>query len=147
MKKTSKIISKLIFLVLSFGSINAAELKLEISNIKSSSEKSSIYIAVFDSKASHKNKEAAIGKKVDLDSNASSSKVISLNGFEVGKQYAIAVYQDINGNEKLDSNFFRVPTEPFGFSNNIKPGMLGPSYKKFVFTFEKDAQEMKINLN
>ncbi len=31
--------------------------------------------------------------------------------------YVISMYQDINGNGKLDSNFLGIPREPFGFSN------------------------------
>ena len=39
--------------------------------------------------------------------------------------YAVAIYHDENGNKKFDKNFFGLPTEGFGFSNN--PGILfGP---------------------
>lgn len=34
-------------------------------------------------------------------------------------EYAIALYQDENGNGKLDTGAFGVPTEPFAFSNNF----------------------------
>ena len=30
--------------------------------------------------------------------------------------YAIAVFHDLNGNGKLDRNFFGIPSEPYGFS-------------------------------
>ena len=40
-------------------------------------------------------------------------------------KYAIAFFQDENGNQKLDTGFFGVPTEPFGFSKDVM-GKRGP---------------------
>lgn len=39
--------------------------------------------------------------------------------------YAIAAFLDQNGNAKLDRNLFGVPTEAYGFSNNVR-GKIGP---------------------
>lgn len=39
--------------------------------------------------------------------------------------YALSVYQDENGNEKLDRGMFRVPKEPYGFSRDAR-GDKGP---------------------
>ena len=33
--------------------------------------------------------------------------------------YAIAVFHDLNGNTKLDRNFIGLPSEPYGFSNDV----------------------------
>ena len=33
--------------------------------------------------------------------------------------YAIAVFHDLNGNGKLDRNFIGLPSEPYGFSNDV----------------------------
>lgn len=38
--------------------------------------------------------------------------------------YAIAVFHDTNGNGKLDRNFIGLPSEPYGFSNDV--GRRGP---------------------
>lgn len=53
---------------------------------------------------------------------------LSFRGTPAGT-YAKAVFQDINSDEKLNSNFYGAPTEPYGFSNNIF-GLFGPP--KFV---------------
>ena len=53
--------------------------------------------------------------------------------------YAISLYQDVNDNAKLDSNFLRIPIEPYGFSNNLRTGFGPPS-------FEQAAFEVKANL-
>jgi uncharacterized protein (DUF2141 family) len=39
--------------------------------------------------------------------------------------YAVILFHDENGNGKLDMNFWGVPTEPYGFSNDAQ-GFLGP---------------------
>lgn len=33
--------------------------------------------------------------------------------------YAVAAYHDINMDERMDSNFFGLPREPYGFSNDV----------------------------
>jgi uncharacterized protein (DUF2141 family) len=38
--------------------------------------------------------------------------------------YAIAVFHDTNGDGKLDRSFIGLPSEPYGFSNNV--GRRGP---------------------
>jgi uncharacterized protein (DUF2141 family) len=54
---------------------------------------------------------------------ARASGVVFLN-LSPGR-YGIIVFQDENGNGRLDKNVWGVPTEPYGFSNNAQ-GFLGP---------------------
>lgn len=60
--------------------------------------------------------------------------------------YAIAVYQDLNDNGELDTNFVGIPKEPYGFSNNYRPTMSSPSFNKAKFEIngEKVVQQIKI---
>jgi len=52
--------------------------------------------------------------------------------------YAIAIYQDANGNEKLDTNFFGIPKEKTGVSNNSNANSLPSFYEaKFKFSAKK----------
>jgi uncharacterized protein (DUF2141 family) len=37
-------------------------------------------------------------------------------------EYAIAIIQDLNKNQKLDRNRLKIPTEPYGFSGKWKRG-------------------------
>lgn len=60
--------------------------------------------------------------------------------------YAIAIYQDVNGNGKLDTGTFGVPNEPFAFSNNFRPKWGGPNFDKCKFDFVKDKQSISINM-
>ena len=53
--------------------------------------------------------------------------------------YAVALFQDENGNDKLDTTAFGAPTEKYGFSNDARGVMGPPSYDKCVFYFTQDT--------
>ena len=61
-------------------------------------------------------------------------------------QYAIAVFQDLNGNEKLDTNVFGVPKEPYGFSNNLRVKWRKPRFDEAQVRFAKDGQVVPVQL-
>ena len=50
--------------------------------------------------------------------------------------YAIGIFHDVNLNNKMDNNFFGIPKEQYGFSNNAR-AFLGPP------AFERAAFELK----
>lgn len=60
--------------------------------------------------------------------------------------YAVAIFQDNNGNGKLDENMFGAPKEPFAFSNNIVPKFSTPDFEDCKFQFSKEGQVLSINL-
>jgi len=53
--------------------------------------------------------------------------------------YAIAVYQDLNRNERLDKSTFGFPTEPYGFSRNYRPVYRGPLWKDAAILIDRDS--------
>lgn len=66
------------------------------------------------------------------EQNARTEKVVATaDVFEVTMpdfprgEYAVAVFADSNGNQKLDSNFLGIPKEPVGVSRDTK-GRFGP---------------------
>ena len=59
--------------------------------------------------------------------------------------YAVVIYQDLNSNGTVDRNFFRLPTEPCGFSRDARPKMGPPRYKPASFTLNEDT-EMRIKI-
>jgi len=62
-------------------------------------------------------------------------------------RYAISIYHDVNSNRELDSNVFRIPKEPVGFSNNAKGFMGPPKFDEVTFDFDHDGQVIEIELN
>ncbi len=61
-------------------------------------------------------------------------------------EYAVKVYHDMNGNNKLDTNFLGIPKESYGFSNNAR-GTLGmPKWEKAKFVLEKKDMLIEIKV-
>jgi uncharacterized protein (DUF2141 family) len=59
--------------------------------------------------------------------------------------YAVKVYHDENGNDKLDTGIFGIPLEAYGFSNNAR-GVFGPpKYEDAQFLLNK--AELTINIS
>ena len=86
------------------------------------------------------------------ESSLFTDKVVANNGIAswhvtlpAGKPYAIAAYYDTNGNGRLDKNIFGAPTEPYGFSGNVRPRFSAPTFRQAAFKFER-AGEIKIVL-
>ncbi|MES0490690.1 MAG: DUF2141 domain-containing protein [Leptospirales bacterium] len=60
-------------------------------------------------------------------------------------EYMIAIFHDVNSNEKLETNFFGIPTEPYGFSLN-QMGRFGPSFEKSKFVYDGKSITLEIVL-
>ena len=58
--------------------------------------------------------------------------------------YAIAVFQDLNGNDSLDTRKFKIPAEPFGFSNNALARFRPPWFKDARFYLTDNRQITQI---
>ncbi|HKQ10534.1 MAG TPA: DUF2141 domain-containing protein [Rhizomicrobium sp.] len=57
---------------------------------------------------------------------------ITLNNLAPGT-YAIQTYQDVNSNEKMDTSWFGIPQEPFGFSRDVQPHLSKPRFAAVKF--------------
>ncbi|MEO8405474.1 MAG: DUF2141 domain-containing protein [Chitinophagaceae bacterium] len=53
--------------------------------------------------------------------------------------YAVAIFLDENDNGKMDTNFFGIPKERYGFSNNVYPMMRAATFKESSFVVEKET--------
>lgn len=70
----------------------------------------------------------------------------SWNDIPVG-EYAIAVYQDLDENEKLATNLFGLPKEPYGFSTNFVAGMFSiPTFEKCKINISEANSKHTISL-
>lgn len=52
--------------------------------------------------------------------------------------YAIALFQDENNNNRLDLDKNGIPTEPYGFSNNVEIVSGPPSFEACKFNLDRD---------
>lgn len=64
-----------------------------------------------------------------------------------GGSYAVAVYQDQNGNSMLDRTFIGIPKEPVGASNNPKSRFGPPKWKAARFSVTGEVTELEIQIN
>lgn len=60
--------------------------------------------------------------------------------------YAIAIYHDLNDNNKLDRNMVGYPKEPFGFSNNYRPRVAAPDFEDCAFKVPEQGAAVSIKL-
>ena len=54
-------------------------------------------------------------------------------------EYAVAVFYDENGNDKLDTNWLGIPKEKVGFSNARMKTFGPPKFKECAFTITEDV--------
>ena len=60
--------------------------------------------------------------------------------------YAIEVFQDLNGNGKMDTGFLGLPKEPYGFSRDAKPRLSKPDFSRVKFDVAAGANSQTLHL-
>lgn len=60
--------------------------------------------------------------------------------------YALAVIHDENSNGKLDTNWLRIPTEGYGFSNDAKARLGPPAFSAASFSYDGRSVQLTISL-
>ena len=118
------------------ASIAGAQNKLTV--VVDGIEKShgTVFVAVFDSINFLKTPLYYGMAKVEEDQD---EVTIIIENVASGK-YAITVFHDENGNNKLDTGAYGIPTEKYGFSNNVIPNMGPPVFKDCMFPIEEDTE-------
>jgi len=71
--------------------------------------------------------------------------VIVLRNLRPGT-YAIETYQDVNGNDKMDTTWLGLPMEPYGFSRDAEPFLSKPSFSRVKFAVHAGAQSQTVHL-
>ncbi len=101
-----------------------------------------ILIALFDSQAAYDGDGQPL-RQAMVDA-ASDPATAVFEGLPSGT-YAARMYHDVNGNGRLDTNPFGMPTEPYAFSNNAV-GNMGPArWDRASFAVDGDtAQTIRI---
>lgn len=124
----------------SSNNLVVSELKVQVNNIPSS--KGNIMIAVYNKEEGFREKENTFRNMIVPAQKGSMEITI---GQLPSDKYAVAVYHDANGNGKLDKNFFGVPTEYYGFSNDARGSFGPPSYNDCSFSISAN-KTISINL-
>ncbi|MBL7832232.1 MAG: DUF2141 domain-containing protein [Saprospiraceae bacterium] len=114
-----------------FNDLPESDLQIRFSGIEPS--KGKVYINIYDKKSAFLKPELAV-YKYSFDSRQNTQEVIKLKLSNYLK-ISIACFQDINGNQKLDTNTFGIPTEPYAFSNNARGKWKKPTWDDAAFKF------------
>lgn len=61
-------------------------------------------------------------------------------------EWAVAITQDTNNNDRLDKNLMGIPTEPFAFSNNVRPRLAPPAFDDCKFMVSGAGKVVSIQL-
>lgn len=73
------------------------------------------------------------------------SATCRFNDVPAGK-FAVAVAHDVNGNRKLDTNLFGIPTEQWGVSNNARPTLRAPRFDEAAFAVPSEAAKLSVDI-
>lgn len=112
--------------------LSAQTLTIEVRGIEK--VKGQLYVAFYSSEDTFL-KKPLTGLRVEVTDTV---LTIPCQGLPAG-EYAFALFQDENGNGRLDTAAFGIPTEKSGFSNNAEGIMGSPSYDKCLFCLQKDT--------
>ena len=137
MKKLILVISFLIGIILSSSSQEKESftLTIEISGLKSN--KGTVITGIYNSQIGFLKKQY----KSDVSKIKNKKATIVFKNLTFG-EYAVSFIHDENKNNKMDTNFFGIPIEDYGCSNNAKGFMGPPKYQdaKFLLTRSKTIQ-------
>mgnify|MGYP003572328091 CR=1 FL=1 len=127
--------------LLSSVSLSATELTVHITSVDEA-KGGNIMVAVYDNEATFLKDDGHIAQASVPTLDAKEGIITSQFDLQVGKTYAIAAYHDANGNQELDKNFFGVPKEGYGFSNNARATFGPPSFEKAAFSFTLEENQL-----
>jgi uncharacterized protein (DUF2141 family) len=123
-----------------------ATLAVHFIGLKSS--QGAVMVAVYNSEAAYENSGSASDaatRAVKLEIKDGTA-IATLEGIPPG-EYAIKAFHDLNGDAKLNTNLFGIPTEPVGFSNDAPVHMHAPSWKETMFVVHTGENDISIHLD
>ena len=111
-------------------------LEMEINNLQSNN--GPLYIRILDENEN----PVIVGTSTVINYSAE----ISFDSISPGK-YAIQFFHDENENQKMDFSLIGIPKEKFGSSNDVKPILGPPKFKKMLFEIYQDKKIVMLPVN
>ena len=68
-----------------------------------------------------------------------------ITDLEYGR-YAIALFQDMDNDGKIEKNFIGIPKDPYAFSNNARPTFKAPSFDDCCFDYNEQENSIEISM-
>jgi uncharacterized protein (DUF2141 family) len=107
------------------------------------SDEGAVRVALFDSEASHEEKENPFRAETLPVTERECTWVVT--GIPFGS-YSVAVYHDRNQNGELDTSFLGIPSEPYAFSNDARSRFGPPSFQDARFEVREDSVTIDIRV-
>jgi uncharacterized protein (DUF2141 family) len=141
-------------LVMSAIPVEAADLGITVDGLRSS--KGTVLVGLYDTRLGFENAIKQAAKDgflndpdrvagVALRATTAMTSGIVFRNVEPGR-YAIILFHDENGNGRLDVNFWGVPTEPYGFSNDAQGAFEAPSFDAASMLLDGADRSVTIHL-
>ena len=126
-------------LLMANSNLTEGQLIVSIQNLETAS--GAVHFALYDKEDFFlKTDKRVSGLSIPVTSKAPLE--VSLGSFPLGN-YALAVFQDLNDNGKLDKSPLGIPTEPYAFSNNVRAKWRAPTFQESRF----ELRQPKLRLN
>ena len=124
------------------ASAQAADLTVTFQNLKAKT--GAVMLSLVASEDAYADKAPATGQAMAQVSG--DTAVAGFKGLAPGR-YAIKAFHDVNGDGKMATNPFGMPTEPFAFSNNAH-GNMGPArWADAAFEVKAGANTQTIDID
>ena len=127
-----------LLVITSAAAQKTSKLTVEITDIKILDHK--LYIGIYDNENDFAKNTNAVDSVI-VTPTKSTVKVVFKHLPE--GEYAIAFFQNINDNGKLDTGLFGIPSEPIGISNYDRKAKAPPKFNRAKFEVKND---MKIKI-
>ena len=119
----------LLLSMLGTGVVHTSNINLSITNLRNS--KGHVLVSVFNSEEGFPEKATAAVRTEKISiTNKQATTIFA--GLPPGR-YAIALLHDENDDMKMNTNFFGIPKEGYGFSNNVMGSFGPPSFSRASF--------------
>ncbi len=125
--------------ILTASPLWAADLDIALANVKK--DTGNILLALYNSKDTFRDTPFR-AMSIAAESGV---MVINLQDLPAGN-YAVMLFQDLDGDEKLNTNLFGLPTEPWGGSLGGKSVFGPPDWKATQFELKDPGTQITIKL-
>lgn len=121
--------------------VRAADLEVEVRGYTGG--QGQIMVAAFTAAESWLKKPAAVATAA-ADGK---SMLLRLTGLPEGGIVALSLFQDLNGNGRLDANAMGMPQEPFGFSRDAVGNFGPPKFEQAAITLQGEVTRITVELH
>lgn len=126
-----------LFSLLAFHPPTDEGIKVNILNLRNN--KGHVLVSLFNNSSGFPDKADKAIRKMQLTINNNAASA-SFTGLPAGN-YAVAILHDENDDRKMNTNFFGIPKEGYGFSNNVMGTFGPPSFSRASFSFTGNSEK------